>query len=826
MAFPRAARHTLLASVLLGAILPHLPSSAWAQAAADDQRRAYRIDAGGLNAALLSFGAQAGVLIASDPAVTSGLQSPGVDGVMSVREGLVALLRGTGLEALPERDGYRLVRVPPPGVTQLEPVTVLGRVGVTENTGSFTASSATVGGKTAQALREVPQSVSVITRQEIEDRRLVSLNDVMSATPGISMFQGAMLSSNYLSRGFAIGNMRVDGGASMYRSFGADDDMAFYDHVEVLRGADGLFGGANEAGGTINLVRKKPTPELQVIAQAEVGSWAYKRTDLDVSGPLTENGKLRGRGVLAYEDKNFFYDVAHSRRTLGYGILEADLSSTTTAFVGASYQKRDSSYQGYGLPRYATGEDLKLPRNTYLSGADDQATRTIVNLFGHVTQQLGGDWSANLDINHENSHQDRFDHYFSGAIDPLTGSGLFDTASDQNEHFKNTSIDLSANGSFGLWGRRHQVVVGASWERFRPSTYGSKPANRGQAVPNIFEFDPYDYPRDTDFTPMWNQTTDTRQAGVYGSLNMHLADPLHVIVGGRLSRYDYTFTNQTLNAAREVTATSVTQYQDDNVFTPYLAATVDLNDTWTTYASVAETFKSQANSLQGPAPGNPLDPVTGRNYEIGLKGEHLDGKLHSAFAIYQIERKNAAVRDTAYPSSRAGNGATCCFLPNGNIVSKGFDAELSGEVAPGVQLTASYNYNQNRDRNASGGSYQPLTPKHMAKIFATYQLPGELHRWKVGGGVSIQSTTYVSGSAYLRNADGSLSKQSTPYKFTQPGYAIWNAFAQYQISDNWSAQVNVNNLFDKTYYSTVGYLDYGNFYGTPRSAALTLRGRF
>ena len=103
MAFPRAARHTLLASVLLGAILPHLPSSAWAQAAADDQRRAYRIDAGGLNAALLSFGAQAGVLIASDPAITSGLQSPGVDGVMSVREGLVALLRGTGLEALPER---------------------------------------------------------------------------------------------------------------------------------------------------------------------------------------------------------------------------------------------------------------------------------------------------------------------------------------------------------------------------------------------------------------------------------------------------------------------------------------------------------------------------------------------------------------------------------------------------------------------------------------------------------------------------------------------------------------------------------------------------
>ncbi|WMD20284.1 TonB-dependent siderophore receptor [Achromobacter seleniivolatilans] len=826
MAFTRAATHTLLASVLLGAIIPTLSTSARAQAAPGEQRRAYRIDAGGLNAALLSFGAQAGVLIASDPAVTSGVQSPGVDGVMTVKDGLAALLRGTGLEALPERDGFRLVRVPAPAVTQLNAVTVVGRAGATENTGSFTTSSATVGGKTAQALREVPQSVSVITRQEIEDRHLVSLNDVMSATPGIAIFQGAMLSSNYLSRGFAIGNMRVDGGASVYRSFGADDDMAFYDHVEVLRGADGLFGGANEAGGTINLVRKKPTPELQIIAQAQVGSWNYKRTDLDVSGPLTENGKLRARGVLAYEDKDFFYQVAHSRRTLGYGILEADLTSDTTAYIGASYQKRDSSYQGYGLPRYATGEDLKLPRDTYLSGADDKAVKTIVNVFGHVTQRLWGDWSANLDINQENSRQDRFDHYFSGAIDPLTGGGLFDAASDQNERFKNTSIDLSANGSFGLWGRRHQVVVGASWERFRPNSYGAKPSNRGQAVDDIFTFDPDDYPRSTDFIPMWYQATDIRQSGLYGSLRMHLADPVHVIVGGRLSRYDYTFTNQNLNAAGAVQTSSVTKYQDNNVVTPYVAATFDLNETWTTYASVAETFKSQANSLQGPAPGSPLDPVTGRNYEIGLKGEHLDGKLHSAFAIYQIERKNAAVRDTAYPASNAGNGNTCCFLPNGNIVSKGFDAELSGELAPGVQLTASYNYNQNRDRNATGGSYQPLTPKHMAKIFATYQLPGDLHRWKLGGGVSIQSATYVSGSAFLRNADGSLSKQSTPYKFTQPGYAIWNAFAEYQISDNWAAQLNVNNLFDKTYYSTVGYLDYGNFYGAPRNAALTIRGRF
>lgn len=837
---PHALRPAAAALLLLCAA----PASVLAQPtppAAGSALLVWNIPAGDLSDTLARIADQGQRSVVASASLLQGRRAPEVRGSFSVEQAAQRALAGSGLVLA--RTGSNSMTVvagavphssadDAPGAA-LATVTVQAlaeRSGATEGTGAYIARTSTVGAKTALTQREVAQSVSVVTRQQMDDMGMTTLPDALKAMPGVTAFQGSMLADRFLARGFEVGNenLRVDGASPMFRGFSVDHDLAFYDHVEVLRGADGLFGGNGDPGGVINLVRKKPTREKQVQVQAQLGSWNFRRADLDVSGPLSEDGRIRGRGVLAHEDKDFFFDVAHSKRSMAYGVLEADLTPDTTALLGASYVKRDSSYQGYGLPRARTGEDLGLPRTLYLSGADDRADKNITGLFGHLTHRFSPDWTLDVDANHERADQDRFDHYFNGAADALTGVGTTGGANFQKEHWSNASVDAALKGRFSAWGRQHDVLVGGSWSRFSVNALLQRPVPYvPTTVPDIYRFDPAAYLRPSALTAWSRQPSRTENTGIYGSLRLHLSEPLRVIAGGRVGQYKYSFENTLLNASGAVTSTSITRYEDSSVFTPYLAATYDLDRAWTAYASIAETFKSQANNRSGPAPGAPLDPVTGRNYELGLKGAHFDGRLHSALAVYRIERDGAAVRDRRFPASSADLGSSCCFLPTGRIVSKGLDAELTGEPVRGLQLSLSYNYNDNRDKNSTlGGRFNGTSPAHLAKIFAAYQLPGQFGKWKLGGGATVQSKTFINDYAYLRNADGTVGTGTGDFRITQAGYTVYSAFAEYRIDNQWTASLNINNLFDKTYYSSIGYLDYGSFYGSPRSVVLALRGRF
>lgn len=844
----RRAIHTAALALLTTAPVwaqPAAPAGDGYTAQVSAATRSYDIAPGPLSPALSRFAGQSGVTLSADPALTDGLQTPGLRGSYGLLDGFAQLLQGTGLAVGKAGETAFVLRRLSPAqaasaaaaartLAEVQVTARADRSGATEGTESYVARSSTVGSKTGQSLREVPQTVSVVTRQQIEDMGLMTLTDALKAMPGVTSYQFAMLDDGSISRGFEMGsaNVRVDGGAAIESGYGMDNDMAFYDRVEVLRGADGLFGGNGEPGGVTNLVRKKPTRERQIIVQGQYGSNQFKRGDLDVSGPLNEAGSLRGRAVLAHEDKNFFFDVADSRRTMAYGVLEADITRDTTVTLGASTIQRDSSYQGYGMPRASTGEDLRLPRTTYLSGANDRANKDLHAVFGQLAHRFNGDWRLDVALNLERTTQERYDHYFRGAPDLVTGAGTASAGTNvQSERARNSSLDASLKGRFDLLGRQHDVVLGADWSRFRADSDVMRQVPFvAYQIPDIYRFNPYDYPQSSDpIAKTFGLSTPVQQAGVYGSVRLHVTDPLRISVGGRLSRYHYRSSFAMFDPDGRQTSSSLTAYRDNSVFTPYLAATYDLDRTWTAYASVAETFKSQAGNTAGPAPGTPLDPVTGRNYELGLKGEHLGGRLHSAFAIYRIDRDGAAVRDTRYPLSSGALGSSCCYVNSGQVVSKGFDAELTGQLLPNLQVAASYNYNynDNRDKNSTtGGRFNGLNPEHLFKVYAAYRLPGAFGRWKVGGGATAQSKTYVQDSARVRNADGTVGSQTTPFRVTQAGHTIASASVEYQVNDRWTAALNINNLFDKTYYSTIGSVVYGSFYGAPRNAMLTLRGKF
>lgn len=777
------------------------------------------IPAQSLAGALRAFGEQSGLQVLYEPRLVEGKRAGAVNGAMESSDALSQLLRGSGLRYQIEDGTVLLLGTPDNAAMELgaTSITGTGLGATTEGTGSYTAGSVSIG-KMPQSIKDTPQSVSVITRQRMEDQHLTTMNDVLTQTTGVTAYQGSMTNSRYLARGFEITNFRLDGGAPVGVSAFAwkDLDMAIYDHVEILRGADGLYSGNGEPGGSVNLVRKRPTAFNQFLVTQSIGSWDNYRTELDVSGPLGFDGKLRGRSVIVYQDRNSYIDEFDSDRQLFHGVLEADLTDSTLLTVGYTHDRLNASDQAYGLPRYSNGNDLDVSRSTFLAGKHDYKDRRGDNVYARLEQHLNDNWTATLDAIYAKNQQDRDYYNFIGAIDPATNTGSRGVWAFQDETYRDRAVDLSLKGGFDLLGGRHDAVLGYTWQNSKQDIDAYAAGARVSAG-DIFAFDPSDFPSQKDARyPSQVLPTYIKQSGFYGSVRLQLADPLHVILGGRYNDYYYSFEATRFNAAGAQTANSRTVYSDDNVFTPFAALTYKLSDEWTAYTSVAEIYKSQANYLKGPSPGSSsLDPVEGRAYELGIKGELFDGRLNTTTALYYTKRDGEAVQDLNEPYVVSGQGASCCFLDEGEVTSKGVEFEASGQITERLEGTFGYTYNHSRNVATESGSTTAtalsLTPRHLGKAFLTYRMPGALENLRVGGGVTTQSASYV--------AEGNID-------FSQPGYALYNAFADYRLNNHWSVALNGNNLADKKYYSTIGNSMYGNFYGDPRNFVLTLRGTY
>nr|WP_311985826.1 TonB-dependent receptor [Pseudomonas bharatica] len=187
-------------------------------------------------------------------------------------------------------------------------------------------------------------------------------------------------------------------------------------------------------------------------------------------------------------------------------------------------------------------------------------------------------------------------------------------------------------------------------------------------------------------------------------------------------------------------------------------------------------------------------------------------------------REHQAAIDPAYPDPAFSYSGACCYLAQDRIVSKGLDLEASGEITPGWEVLAGYTYNRVQN-DTEETLYSTITPRHLFKLWSIHTLPGALSAVRVGGGITAQSPTYVTGQAYRLDAAGNAI-DSRAYDFSQAGYAVYDALVEYKVDQNWTVALKGNNLFDRRYYESVGTSEYGNYYGEPRNFTLTLRGVF
>ncbi|OLU30578.1 TonB-dependent siderophore receptor [Pseudomonas sp. PA27(2017)] len=802
-----------------------------AAAQPNSANHALAISAGSLDSALTQLSRDTGLNIAFESADLAGKRSAGLHGSYSLDEALKQLLVGSGLQAVKLGEGgYRLAPAPSTasaGSIELPGTDITGitdLTGATENTGSYTTGSVAVGSKAPHSLRETPQSVSVITRQRIEDQNLTNLAQVLDQTTGITLIGGNDSNTKILSRGFNLTNIQVDGGAPAFREQTYDTlaDTTAYDSIQVLRGSDGLFGGTGEPAGAINLVRKRALSEPQLKASTSAGSWDNYRTEVDATGPLAFDGALRGRLAASQEDKRYFYGGADSDKHVLYGVLEADLTPDTQVSVGGIYEWRDQDgYWESGLPRFSTGEALGLSRSTKLSADWSSNNYKRTEAFVKVDHNFTQDWKINASFMRAKYDTQQDLGQVEEPVNPDTLAGPTFQRFIRGYTNDQDLFDANLQGTFAAFGRSHEVLFGVDYSDIKRS-YSDLSDWTVTTPVDIFATDVGSLPK-PGTPPLYyeNPAWNIRKSGAYSTVRLHLADPLKLIIGARYSDYANTvdvlvpsFGTDRKNGGRE-----------SGIVTPYGGVVYEMNPAWSLYASYAQIYKSQTEFLDSSYA--PLEAITGDTYEVGTKGELFNGRLQLSSALYYAKQGNNAIQQF-YEGSSANN---CCYVAGGENISKGLDTEISGELTPGWQLTAGYTFNINEQRKvgddtAVGKPLSTQTPKHLFKFFTTYQLPGQFEDWKLGLGATVQSSNYVSGNVQRRLGDGSLSPSTNSYNYTQAGYAVWNALVEYRLDEHWTAALNGNNLFDKNYYQTVDSSAKGNWYGAPRNYMLTLRGTF
>lgn len=788
-----------LAPWVAAAVLAPAPVHAQTQAPAP-RTVAFSIPAGPLSAALGTFGVQAGVMVASDPGLTAGAMTGGLTGTYGVQAALERLLAGTGLQAVARAEGgYRLRQAPAETTATLAPVMVTGTYNTTtDGTGSYTSPAVTIG-KTAQALKDIPQSITVLTRQRMDDQDMTSLPDAVNNTAGMVGVQGVGAGVAINSRGFPVDLLQYDGVSLLRNSYSLgnweQDSLVFYDRVEILRGAAGLLQGAGSPGGAINLVRKRGGAEPSVVVTGKAGSWDHYGLTLDAGGPLNESGTLRGRVVLDEDRSHSYIDYVWDKTRNLYAALDFDVTEATTVGLGVSNRYSRSRPMFVGYPRFEDGGSIDLPRSTFTGSTWNRATNDQTIFNADVTHRLNASWRFRLagvamDEDNTTVHQ-----RVAGAVQ-RDGSGLDYGNFGVDFKSRQRGMDMSVAGDFDAWGMAQEVVVGANYSKL---TTNDRFTRAWESGGNIFDLDHHRPWQDMDSIAQASgydsrSAYDIRQKGVYGTWRVKPIQSLALIGGGRVGWFDYSYSGD------GDTTTSTTSGR----FIPYAGIVYSLTENWSVYGSYTTVFEPQT---QRTVSGSLLKPIEGNNYEVGVKGELADGRVNALLALFRYDHKNRAVND--YDAGFACNGWYCSRAA-GKVRSQGVEAEISGEVVKGLELYAGYAYNTTKfleDPDNQGKVFSTWTPKHMLRLWANYRLPGALNRLSVGAGVNTQTATI-----------------SSDREFKLAGFTIWNARVGYQATPELSFGLNVNNVFDKKYYvPSYNTLSGNNYYGEPRNVMLTVR---
>ncbi len=668
--------------------------------------------------------------------------------------------------------------------------TSLGTVDVvsssdTESTNSYTLDSTKSATKLSLSLKDTPQSVSVFTHQKLEDLGITSYQEILASVTGVSMSRwDERLNSS--ARGFTIDYYKVDGMPTYTNYDERDLDLSIFDRVEIVRGANGLLTGAGNPGMSINLIRKRAkSKEFAADITLKTGSFDSYSGMVDVSSKLNESGSVRGRLIAKYEDNDSYMDYYEKENKILYGVIDVDLSDSSFLSFGANYQDLDrSGIRWGGLPAfYSDGSRTNFDTSDIVSNKDTHWNAETKGVFVDFKQYFANNILFNLSLSHNRYKSESNLLYFGGTVDKASGIGEGDIYAYENEDYKKeNNIDAYVSVPFNLANLDHEVILGYTYNTDSKkydnlnSTIGTSSLANPLINFNNINLDSFD-----NFTSSSGTPNKIKQTAAYLVGKFSLMEDLKLIAGARLTNWKYTEDG------------GVNDREFDNELTPYVGLVYDLNENHSIYTSYTSIFKPDDKKDRS---GNYLDPLEGKNYEAGIKGEYFDGKLNASLSVFRIEQ------DGTETDGAQVNGYQPYTFVEG-VTSKGFEFDIHGQVTDNFSLSMGVaNF---KAEDAEGNKFNTKASRTTANLFAKYTMD----KLQLGAGLNYKSKYYTGSDAQ---------------KITQDAFTLANAMASYKIDKNSSLQLNVNNIFDKEYYEGIG--NNLMIYGTPRNATLTYKYTF
>ena len=667
---------------------------------------------------------------------------------------------------------------------------------VTGDGDSYTTRAADSATRLSLSLRETPQSISVVTRQQMDDFGLNNINAVLDNTTGVNVERVETDRTYYSARGFDVTNFLVDGVGLPFADGNqqGDLDTAVYERVEVLRGANGLLSFTGNPSATINFVRKRPTADYQGDIGVTVGSWDNRRLDVDLSGPLNDSRSVRGRLVAADQDTDSYLDRYNLRKQVVSGIVDADLTSSTLLSAGVTYQKNKTHGGMWGaLPLYNTdGTATDYDRSTSTSADWSHWNIADTRSFLELTQELGNDWHLKASLNYRRITEDSNLFYVYGTPDAQTGLGLYAYPSAYNSAEKQYVADLYATGPFNLAGRRHELVIGANWAKddvHQLSGYGQ---GIGTPLPPLDQWTG-DYPMPPFDAYYGHGDFHIKRKSLYATARWSLADPLTLITGASFVDVEETGVNYGVPSNYSKTET-----------TPFIGAVYDLSKNYSLYVSYAKLFNPQTQTDAG---NKVLDPVTGANLEAGLKGEWYDGRLNASFALFRSRQDGLA----EYAGHNLATNQD--YYTGIDATAKGYEFDVSGQLTDHWQMSGGYT--QLGLHDPDGANVRTYVPRRTFRLSTVYRVPA-LEGLRVGATLRWQDR--------IHRDQQDVALDGSEIYTTQGAYAVLGLMAGYDFNQHWSTTLNVDNVTNRKVITSL-YWSQG-FYSAPRSAMLNVRYRF
>ncbi|MCR4511293.1 TonB-dependent siderophore receptor [Pseudomonas sp. 32.2.56] len=759
----------------------------------------YQLPAAPLASTLTQIASQAGIVLSIDPALTAGKQSAPVTGDYDALDALHQALQGSGLQLQQNSTGsYSLAPVPQAAMA-LPDVTVTAAQNVESAWGpapGYLASRTAAGSKTDTPLLEAPRSISVATREQMQDRGVHSLDDAVKYMPGIvSSSFGSDTRYDWMRvRGFEPTHF-LDG-LPLPRGVYANPKPETWnlDRLALLRGPASSVYGQTPPGGLLDMVSRRPNAETAHEIEVQYGSDNHRQINFASTGTLDEQGQflygisgvVRDSGTQIDHVDNKRYNIAPS--------LTWNIAPDTSLTLLSQFTRDDTGTTSQFRPIQGTKIDMpfgKISHHKNLGDPDyDYYDRTYYALGYAFEHRFNDVWQFRQNLRYTKSDLS-FQTVTVGSYpwtlmdnDGNIGRGTTNTEEDISQF----AVDNNFQADFATGEINHTLLLGLDHQRIDTnymSVFGTAPAIN---VNNPVYGQPITRP--SRALAFYDYNQKSHQTGLYVQDQMAL-DQWRLTLGGR---EDWVHTGTTFLNKNDATNT-----ERDKAFSGNAALSYVFESGFTPYLSYAESFQPTSNATASPTES--YKPTEGKQWELGVKYQPTGSDILLSAAVYDLTQQNVSVTNRI--------GGVAVTSQTGEVKVKGLELEAVGNVTDNLKVVASYTQAKSEVQDGEfKGKRLQLMPNRQASLWADYT-------WHNG---VLDGFGIAAGARYTGNTFGDQANSELGFA---KSYTVFDAAVHYDLGrlDNSlsgaSLALNASNLLNKDYLSTCD--SYYCYYGDQRS---------